>query len=76
MVKVKLLGPLKTLLGKDTLIFDEEMSLSSLMKNLEGFMDRRDFLVLVNGIEMSVIGEDKWLKKDDEVVLVPVVHGG
>ena len=38
---------------------------------------RSNTLVLVNGIEISVLeGLETRLKDGDEIVLVPVVHGG
>ncbi len=38
---------------------------------------RLNALILVNGKEISVLnGMDTLLKDDDELVIVPVVHGG
>jgi molybdopterin converting factor small subunit len=43
----------------------------------EGGKVRPNSLVLVNGREISVLnGLDTILKDDDEVVFIPVVHGG
>jgi molybdopterin synthase sulfur carrier subunit len=43
----------------------------------EGENARSNALVLVNGREISVLnGLDTSLKEGDEVVFVPVVHGG
>ncbi|MEM4311105.1 MAG: MoaD/ThiS family protein [Nitrososphaerales archaeon] len=82
MVKVKLLGQLKTLFGKDFFIFDEEIKMDEIIKRLNSYkklnldIERRDFIIIVNGVESSLVDEDKLLKKDDEVILVPIIHGG
>ncbi len=81
-VKVKLLGQLKTLFGKDFFIFDEEIKMDEIIKRLNSYkklnldIERRDFIIIVNGVESSLVDEDKLLKKDDEVILVPIIHGG
>ena len=74
-----------------TLDFQEGMSLKELLKKLcqempqleKTFTDqtlddsRSNALILVNGREISVLnGLETKLKDGDEIVFVPVVHGG
>jgi MoaD family protein len=54
---------------------DPELKQSLIDQQLED--PRPNALILVNGREISVLnGLDTSLKDGDEVVLVPVVHGG
>jgi sulfur-carrier protein len=74
-----------------TLNCDEDMSLKQLIENLSAqypaikrtFTDqtlndaKSNSLVLINGREISVLdGYETKLRDGDEVVFVPVVHGG
>jgi MoaD family protein len=91
-ITVKFIGALRHASGGNTQVVDcaectvkeliEKLSGSSpdLKPNLvggEGENVRPNSLVLVNGREISVLnGLDTVLKDDDEVVFIPVVHGG
>ena len=91
-IKVKFVGALRQASGKDTRLVDcgqcsvKELiakisrHLPELRRNLidEELGDSRpNGLILVNGREISVMnGLNTALKDGDEVVLVPVAHGG
>jgi MoaD family protein len=91
-ITVKFIGALRRASGKNTQVLDcEECSVKQLIdkisasspdvkRNLiggEGENQRPNALVLVNGREISVLnGLNTILKDDDEVVFIPVVHGG
>lgn len=74
-----------------TINYEEEMSLKELFAKIEletpklekSFTDAKagdstsNALILVNGREISVLnGYETKLKDGDEIVFVPVVHGG
>ncbi len=87
-VTVKFVGSLRTSAGKGklTLKLGKATSLSKAMEmmaeeepKLKLSFDnaRAGMLILVNGREISVLnGLNPLLKDGDEVVFVPVVHGG
>jgi molybdopterin synthase sulfur carrier subunit len=91
-ITVKFVGTLRHSSGKDTRLVDcGECSVKELIRNLtrrkpdlrrnliaEELGDPRpNALILVNGKEISVMnGLNTALKDGDEVVLVPVAHGG
>ena len=91
-VTVKFIGALRHASGANSQVVDcEECSvkelvdkvskkLPALRRNLigkEGGVLRPNALILVNGREISVLdGLETALKDGDEVVFVPVVHGG
>jgi sulfur-carrier protein len=91
-ITVKFVGALRQASGRDTRLVDcEECSVKELICNLtrrkpelrrnlidEELGDSRpNALILVNGREISVMnGLNTALKDGDEVVLVPVAHGG
>jgi molybdopterin synthase sulfur carrier subunit len=65
---------IKELVGKITLEFPE---LKHTFGDQELNDSRSNSLVLINGREISVLnGYETKLKDDDEIVFVPVVHGG
>jgi MoaD family protein len=58
-------------------IVEELPKLKRMLIDLELGDPRPNTLILVNGKEISVLnGLDTILKDEDEVVFVPVVHGG
>jgi molybdopterin converting factor small subunit len=84
MIKVRLFGQARNMLGKDELylktkkikVKDLLNELKKLSKSLEGF-DNQRFLIMVNGCEISTLdGKDTMLKDGDEVAIISVVHGG
>jgi MoaD family protein len=91
-ITVKFIGALRHASGVNTRVLDwEECSVKELLCKLtqqspelgRSLIDgdaedsRPNTLVLVNGREISVLdGLRTILKEDDEVVLIPVVHGG
>jgi MoaD family protein len=91
-ITVKFIGALRHASGESTRVIDcAECSVKELIEKLsstspdlkpnllggEGGNVRANSLVLVNGREISVLnGLETVLKDDDEVVFIPVVHGG
>jgi MoaD family protein len=89
---LKFIGALRQISGKThlTVNFQEGMSLKELVtkisqempqlqKTLSNQLDdsRSNALVLVNGREISVLnGLETKLNDGDEIVFIPVVHGG
>jgi len=87
-VTVKFVGSLRAYAGKSTLTLELKKT-ASLRKIMETMVRekpklkasfnnaRAGMLILVNGKETSVLkGLDTGLNDGDEVVFVPVVHGG
>jgi molybdopterin converting factor small subunit len=91
-ILVKALGGLKELIGDNShylieegmtlkdlftdimkdLNYDSKMELNNLIKG-----NLRDFLILINGSEVSLLqGLNTKIKAGDEVVLIPISHGG
>lgn len=91
-ITVKFIGALRKASGGNQNVVDcqecsvksliEKISVSSpsLKRNLVGGEGENEYpnaLILVNGREISVLnGLATMLKDDDEVVFIPVVHGG
>ena len=91
-ITVKFIGALRHASGENTRVLDcEECTVKELIDRISGSSSdlkrsliggedgnvRPNSLVLVNGREISVLnGLDTVLKDDDEVVFIPVVHGG
>ena len=89
---VKLIGAMRQFSGKTQLTFNfhKEMSLKNLVTELSREMpqiekslgdelnnSRSNALILVNGREISVLnGLETKLNDGDEIVFIPVVHGG
>lgn len=84
MISVKLLGGAKRFIGKDHLSIEKESAklkdiveiLRSMSSNKEIF-NSNNMLIVVNGVESSMLGGlDAQVKDGDVVSIVPVVHGG
>jgi len=91
LVRVRVVGVLERLLGGSELPIEAEGS-SSLIEVLRSLPDAlrsrvlngeeiaSDILVLVNGVEVSCLGSPKEITVSkaniNEVVLIPVIHGG
>ena len=89
---LKFIGALRQISGKTelTVDFQDELSLKDLLKKISAEMpqlektfsdqlndSRSNTLVLVNGREISVLnGLETKLADGDEIVFIPVVHGG
>jgi molybdopterin synthase sulfur carrier subunit len=87
-VTVKFMGSLRSLAGKGKLAM-ELGKMASLMEVMKRMAEespklkpalansKAGMLILVNGKEVSVLnGLETMLKDGDEVVFVPVIHGG
>ncbi|MCX8192015.1 MAG: MoaD/ThiS family protein [Nitrososphaerales archaeon] len=83
MVKIKLLGSLRAILGKSEVEIENVKTVSDLLNSLKMVGDKRvnlqlsNTLIIVNGTEVSALqGLNTNLKDDDDIVLIPVIHGG
>ncbi|MEM4475356.1 MAG: MoaD/ThiS family protein [Fervidicoccaceae archaeon] len=84
MARVRLLGSLRERLG--SAIFEvEARRLSEVLRALRGAVpdlassEGRPsglYVILIDGVDYRVYGEDPELKPDSEVTLIPVSHGG
>jgi len=84
MISVKLLGGARRVLGKDRVeiekmdakLHDIVEILRSMSSNSNIF-DSSNLLIVVNGVESSMLGGlDAKVKDGDIISIVPVVHGG
>ncbi|GBC72758.1 hypothetical protein HRbin04_00150 [archaeon HR04] len=88
-IRVRLLGGVKRLLGRDVIDLDaqgEVMTLKDLLSLLASMSMNRDtnglltpsnLLVVINGKEASLLGGfDAVIKDGDQVSILTVVHGG
>jgi len=84
MINVKLLGGAKRAIGKDLLeiqknhirLHDIVEILRSMSPN-NSIFDSNNLLIVVNGVESSVLGGlDATVKDGDAISIVPIVHGG
>lgn len=91
-ITVKFIGALRKASGGNQNVVDcQECSVKSLIETIsasssdfrrslvggEGENEYPNALILINGREISVLnGLATMLKDDDEVVFIPVVHGG
>jgi len=84
-MKVVFVGYLKMLFGKEFLLLEERVEdIRSLLEHLNRIkldksvsVDRRNTLILVNGVEVSALnGLDTKVNEGDIITLVPVTHGG
>ncbi len=85
MVKVRPLGHLRSALQIGQVNLDEAISdvrdllnrLSTGLRAGEEQITSENTLIMVNGVEVSALSEyDTPISPEDEVVLIPVVHGG
>ncbi|MCX8171169.1 MAG: MoaD family protein [Candidatus Bathyarchaeota archaeon] len=92
-VKVRMLGVLKRISGKDEISLDLSGGanlrevIERILEDIIGLKDilldpelkdpRPNTIILVNGKEIGLLdGLETQIKDGDEIVLIPVVHGG
>ena len=86
LIKVKLLGPLKSLIGGEIIeLKKNEVCLGDLMGAINDvsslpeteFPDPSGIIIIVNGSALEVQDNKSQILKDgDEIILLPVSHGG
>ncbi|MEM1525230.1 MAG: MoaD/ThiS family protein [Nitrososphaerales archaeon] len=82
MIRVKLFGNLKRVLEKSEIEIDNVKTVADLLNFISKMIKSETLqlsntLVIVNGIEVSTLQREETMLKDgDEIVLIPVVHGG
>ena len=83
MITLKLLGSIKKYCGKDNIIINEEETTISnlffiLRENIKDFkhIDKDDLLILINGTDLSISGNEQKIKSGDVVTIANLMHGG
>lgn len=83
MITLKLLGSIKKYCGKESIIVHEkEIMISSIFSILYQNMsnskhiDTENLLILINGVDLSISGNEKKIKSGDIVTIANLVHGG
>lgn len=82
MIRVKLFGNLKRVLEKSEIEIENVKTVADLLNFISKMIKSETIqlsntLVIVNGIEVSTLQREETMLKDgDEIVLIPVVHGG
>jgi len=84
MINVKLLGGARRAIGKDRLEIERQdvklheiVEILRSMSSNSNIFDSGNLLIVVNGVESSMLGGlDATVKDGDVISIVPVVHGG
>jgi molybdopterin converting factor small subunit len=83
LITLKLLGSIKKVCGKDTIIINEkEIMISNIFSILNqdmynsNFIDKENLLILINGVDLSICGVDQKIKSGDIVTIASLIHGG
>ncbi len=85
MIRVRLLGGAKRVVGKEYVEFDAtELTVRELLSLLASvsndariFTNNSNIIVVINGVESSLLGGlDAIIDSDDQVSILTVVHGG
>ena len=74
MIEVRILGPLRSILKKDRMVFDgKEMKVSELAARLG--VEEGSLLVFVNGAEISSLdGMDTVVREGDRIEVLSTLH--
>ncbi len=88
-MKIELVGPLKKTVGLNELRLkiNEKIKLNEALNMLPEQIKKRildphgnilpEIIVLLNGVEVKSLGlENTYVKDDDEITLIPIIHGG
>ena len=84
MINVKILGGARRAIGKDRLEIEKKdaklhdiVEILRSMSSNSNIFSSSNLLIVVNGVESSVLGGlDATVKDGDVISIVPVVHGG
>ncbi len=84
MITVKLLGGARKIIGKDQVAIEaQSIKVNEIIKMIRSMSSNSDIfntanmLIVVNGVELSLLGGLEAQVNDGDVVsVVPVVHGG
>ncbi|MFQ5969720.1 MAG: MoaD/ThiS family protein [Nitrososphaerales archaeon] len=84
MIRVKLLGGAKKIVGKDDVSIEKGnaklkdiVEILRIMSSNNTIFNSSNMLIVVNGVESSMLGGIEAQVKDGDVVsIIPVVHGG
>ena len=84
MINVKLLGGAKRVIGKDRLEIQKQnaklheiVAMLHSMSSNSNIFSANNLLIVINGVESSMLGGlDATVKDGDVISIVPVVHGG
>jgi molybdopterin converting factor small subunit len=84
MVRIKLIGTLKEVMGKEEVVLHVNRFsdlLREFSKKIPDVMDSRgkpsgSYLFLLNNSDIRLYEDDPELEEEDEVIIIPVSHGG
>lgn len=85
MITVKLLGPIKKLMGKNELrLLESKLSIDEIFEHINKVTQThhlsyniKNTVVIINEVEISMIDIKKTIvKAGDEIILIPAIHGG
>ncbi len=85
MITVKLLGPIKKLMGKNELhLLESKLYIDEIFEYINKvtqthnlFYNIKNTVVVLNEVEISMIDITKTIvKSGDELILIPAIHGG
>ena len=83
MITLKLLGSIKKYFGKENIIINQkETTISNIFSILRELMnnsknlDKENLLILINGADLSISGNDQKIKSGDIVTIANLIHGG
>ena len=84
MITLKLLGGVKFVTGKTSIVIDKPQStIKEIMEELKNdsrnskILNEQNLIITVNGVDSSVSGgKDTIIKSGDVITIVTIIHGG
>ena len=84
MITLKLLGGVKFVTGKTSIVIDKPQStIKEIMDELKNdsrnskILNEQNLIITVNGVDSSVSGgKDTIIKSGDVITIVTIIHGG
>jgi len=85
LITVKLLGPIKKLMGKNELqLLESKLSVDEIFEYINKVIrthnlsyNIKNTVVILNDVEISMLDVKKTIvKSDDNIILIPAIHGG
>ncbi len=70
------MGNVKRVIGKDMIILND-LSINEIVSLLnDKDVDLNDVIIMVNGVESSLVDRDAKLKDEDIITIASITHGG
>ncbi len=84
MITLKLLGGVKFVTGKTSIVIDKPQStIKEIIEELKNdsrnskILNEQNLIITVNGVDSSVVGgNDTIIKSGDVITIVTIIHGG